>query len=434
VKGITIKLFDPNGAEYVLYDKDGTGPTWATSYPTPTATKSGDLTTWVGKNPMGKWRLNVIDMNFDNIPTDGKINGWSISIQTLSTKKVQVKGDLIVDGALTGTGGLKINGDLTLSGLMRFMVADSAPQPCSDANFGAAYASKKDKALYVCNGTYYFPLWLVAAPGSQQNPTTSCKDLLATSPNAQNGLYWLDLDGSGPQPAFQTYCNMTDHGGGWTLALGLSTTDSDVRHYNDTGFWTGTTPVGSGEAINLADYKSLAFANLPAKEIMIRAHSKGSTKGTAKYTLVATYQGKTIQWMFANLSNTTVTGPREANAGTVGANGAARNAGDAFIDHAEAVIFNSTYSPADASNLTRIGTNYAAYCGTISCDGHNFGGWGGIHARSGWGCLYEGASLNGYCSSQGAYGTNGLPNGSMNNAFNGCSPMSQAVDLHVYVR
>ncbi len=69
----------------------------------------------------------------------------------------------------------------------------------------------------------------------------------------------------------------------------------------------------------------------------------------------------------------------------------------------------------------------------ITCDGHNYGGLGGRHFRSSWGAYWEGAALNGYCNSQGGYGSNGSAyNGS--NAFAGCSPSLVDVDFAIYVR
>ena len=83
----------------------------------PTKTASGDLQAWVGKNPKGTWNLKVKDNAFCipqqagnaalcnvNGKTDGQIVDWSIKIQTLSNKKVQVAGNLIVDGNVTFSG------------------------------------------------------------------------------------------------------------------------------------------------------------------------------------------------------------------------------------------------------------------------------------------------------------------------------------------
>lgn len=108
ISGLTINLFDPNNTLYKLYDKGAkSGGAIDTSYPTPTLPVSGDLTTWVGKNPKGNWFLQVIDTKFTNNTTDGAVSAWSVQIQTMSNKKIEIAGDLIIDGKLTlGLGGL----------------------------------------------------------------------------------------------------------------------------------------------------------------------------------------------------------------------------------------------------------------------------------------------------------------------------------------
>lgn len=108
--GIQLYLKDPLGTKYYLCGPTddasgakakpcGAGSSFKTSYPTPTVPIVGDLTTWINKNPVGKWELQVIDTHFKDNLVDGQINSWSISLSTLSSKKVEVKGDILVDGA-----------------------------------------------------------------------------------------------------------------------------------------------------------------------------------------------------------------------------------------------------------------------------------------------------------------------------------------------
>ena len=43
----------------------------------------------------------------------------------------------------------------------------------------------------------------------------SCNDLINKG-QTTSGTYDIDPDGSGPGQAFQVYCDMSNHGGGWT--------------------------------------------------------------------------------------------------------------------------------------------------------------------------------------------------------------------------
>ncbi len=110
ISTLTISLFDPAGVEYVLYKKGASGTAVKTSYPSPTTPVSGDLTTWVGKNPKGKWILKVVDTGYLNNGVDGAINSWSITSQTLSSKKIAVAGNMLVAGTLAVTGATSLTG------------------------------------------------------------------------------------------------------------------------------------------------------------------------------------------------------------------------------------------------------------------------------------------------------------------------------------
>jgi subtilisin-like proprotein convertase family protein len=139
---VEVLLYDPNNVEYLLYSKNGPGQQLGTTYPVPTAPKSGNLTAWVGKNPKGTWRLFVKDTGYLNNAKDGAINSWNVTVKTLSSKKVQVKGNLVVDGSLTFSGSAVVNGSLMLG-------ADETP--CTVAKKGTLRV--KNSVMQWCNGT-----------------------------------------------------------------------------------------------------------------------------------------------------------------------------------------------------------------------------------------------------------------------------------------
>lgn len=110
---LALVLLPPNDKKtgYILCDPCGNKneKVLKTSFPVPSKSVTGDLTSWLGKNPAGTWNLKVKDTSYciyqlDKVncdidtTTDGKINDWSVSFQVLASSKVQVNGDLIVAG------------------------------------------------------------------------------------------------------------------------------------------------------------------------------------------------------------------------------------------------------------------------------------------------------------------------------------------------
>jgi cysteine-rich repeat protein len=457
---LQLLLIDPANTKYVLWDKTAKGTVIKTTWPSPTKTVSGDLSTWIGKNPKGKWYLQAIDTAFLNNGSDGQIKSWSVNVQILSSAKVGMAGALVLK------------------------TATDPPFPCDASVVGALYFDTKANAIRYCTLGVWRSLADTCGNGiletteecddgnnadgdgcsricqsvcgdgktvgkeecddgntadgdwctSKCEAVGSCAKLLAAAKlegkSLADGVY--TIGGSGINP-FEVYCDMTTEGGGWTLVLNLDTSDGSVRHYDDTTFWTAKNVVGAANSWASADYKGKSVEIVPGKSFLMRLHNSGTTKAYATYNLLSDYAGKPLLHLLNTVASAVVTGGRDKQSGSIGANGRARNAGDIFADHAYPVILNSRYSPVDSDNYTRLGANFSDACGTINCDGHNYGGWGGRHFRSGWGAYYEGAAVNGYCSSQGGFGSNGSAyNG--NNAYSGCSPSLVDVDLAVFVR
>ena len=98
---------------YVLYKGGKTGTSLSVKFNDTTPLFSGDLNKdWVGKNPKGSWAITVRDTATLQVPPgqppfiyDGKVN-WSLHVETLSSTKVQVKGNMVIDGTLEVAGGL----------------------------------------------------------------------------------------------------------------------------------------------------------------------------------------------------------------------------------------------------------------------------------------------------------------------------------------
>jgi subtilisin-like proprotein convertase family protein len=252
ISSVKVKLYDPANTEYVLYDKGGKGNTLKATWPAPDKTIAGDLTTWIGKNPKGKWSLQVIDTAFLNNAQDGLIKAWSVNVGTLSSKKVAANGTLVANA------GLKLT------------AAAQPPVVCDASQLGFTYVSTTNKAIEVCNGTDWYPI-SIALVGTQKTPALSCLDVLKKMPTAKTGAYWLDPDGaSGGVPAFQAYCEMDTDGGGWTLVGKVEganhNSDGGVLDGHDATRWKNKQYLGDisnlnpGNALG-ASYESVAFTD-----------------------------------------------------------------------------------------------------------------------------------------------------------------------------
>jgi len=161
---VKVVLYDPNNVEYVLYDKGGPGQELGATYPNPVEPVSGDLTTWVGKNPQGKWRLLVIDTGFLNNATDGQINAWSIQVKTLSSKKIHLQGDLYIDGDIITKGGLTFDGEAIVKGSLKLGDSGKSCDPDRKGfmryNGGSVqWCDGADWTALVKGSTYRWAVW-----------------------------------------------------------------------------------------------------------------------------------------------------------------------------------------------------------------------------------------------------------------------------------
>ena len=86
----------------------------------------------------------------------------------------------------------------------------------------------------------------------------NCLDVLTANPNAGSGVYTVDPDLGGALPSMSVYCDMSNHGGGWTLVL---------RDDRDGAFQVENT----GSFGNLANLTSLSGASAKYSDAVINA-------------------------------------------------------------------------------------------------------------------------------------------------------------------
>ncbi len=231
-KNFRLVLTDPAGKAHTLFSS-GTvkGGTLKATYPAPTKPVSGDLTAWIGKNPKGKWVLKAIDQHYKDNKKDGAINSWQIDVLTLSSKKVQAPGKMVVGERLYGA--------------IQFKLAEKAPVKCTKENAAFTYFQPSTKLLFICNGEDFFPL-AITTVGTQANPGGSCKSILQLHPAAKSGSYWIDPDGVGPIKSWKTFCDMDSDGGGWTMFMRHSDPNGRTQ-ITKTAWDTGITRAAQGK-------------------------------------------------------------------------------------------------------------------------------------------------------------------------------------------
>ena len=111
----------------------------------------------------------------------------------------------------------------------------------------SASTSLQVAATYKSNTASQNYTWVATNVGH----LASCAQILAATPGTADGIQTIDPDGAGPLPAMVVSCDMSTHGGGWTMVAGISSVTT-AHHSPASVAWSGT--VGSkAELGKLAD-------------------------------------------------------------------------------------------------------------------------------------------------------------------------------------
>ena len=155
--GVEVLLYDPNNAVYVLHEKTP-GKVLDETWPVTAKTISGDLLTWVGKNPKGKWRLRIVDMAFLNNGNDGELVSWAINLNVKASSLISSTGQFAAAGG--------------------FGVQKSAgpPYPCTPKVVGGQYFDTKSMHMYYCDGDWRELLIESLCGNGVINSTETCDD------------------------------------------------------------------------------------------------------------------------------------------------------------------------------------------------------------------------------------------------------------------
>ncbi len=110
---------------------------------------------------------------------------------------------------------------------------------------------------------------------SSSYPGKSCYSLRLDG-ISEDGSYWIDPDGTGPNTPFKVYCDMNYDSGGWTMLM--KATRGTTFNYN-ANYWTTANTLNDNDLSRVdADAKYRSFNELGTTDIMARWPDAGDTR------------------------------------------------------------------------------------------------------------------------------------------------------------
>jgi hypothetical protein len=116
-----------------------------------------------------------------------------------------------------------------------------------------------------------------ACSGGQCTALPSCAALHALDPMLASGIYLIDPDGDGPVVAFETFCEMTEDGGGWTLAMKID--GNQLTFHYDSPYWTNDETLNPISAdLDPPEAKLASFFTMPLTSVRVGMRQGAATR------------------------------------------------------------------------------------------------------------------------------------------------------------